>query len=119
MIKMQNLRKFMRLLLNFEDTADSLSMLEKMKDWDFDIVISDSNMEDTYNFRFENIDFFLMYDRNSAKNKMIYKFVIESHAENAGEGTDMERKITLKMFDKLIGHVEDIVLENDGQFENN
>jgi hypothetical protein len=88
-----------------------------MKSWDFELKIYDSYIEDTTNFKFENIDFFLMYDRNSEKNNMIYKFMIESLAENGGEGTETDREITRKIYEKLNKHVEDMILEDEGQFD--
>jgi hypothetical protein len=102
----------MRIFFRHESTS-SFAMLETIAGRGIDVVPADSNMESTRNFVFDGVEFLLMYDRASAANRAIYPFMIESLADNDGEGTERTRKATNSLHDLLTDLVQDIELDED------
>jgi len=77
--------------------------------------IRDSSMENTWNFTFQAIDFYIQYDENSKKNKQISQFVIISHLADAGEEDESAKEAVENLLYKMevIDELEELFLDDD------
>ena len=79
------------------------------------VNISDSSMENSWNFSFQGCEFYIQYDENSKKNKQISQFVIISHAADAGEEDDAAKEAVenLNYQIEVIDGLEQLFLDDD------
>jgi hypothetical protein len=77
--------------------------------------IRDSSMENSWNFTFQGIDFYIQYDENSKKNRQISQFVIVSHQADAGEESEsaMEAVENLNYKIEVVEGLEQLYLDDD------
>lgn len=99
----------MRILFKY-DKKGAFEMLGVIKSWVNIENITSSSMEDSWEFQFDTVKFYIMYDRNSEENKMIYPYIIESVKSNTDEAARTQ-KVTENLYIALNSKIDDIELE--------
>lgn len=91
----------MTILFNYPEIKSEYEMIKKIDEKLSLDDIYDSDVEDSYNFIFENVKFFIQYDINSEKNSKIYQYYIESHSYNDGLEVKSDEIATKNLYKKL------------------
>jgi hypothetical protein len=103
----------MRILFNHPKIKGVLDMARELEKLGYISGVYDSSMENAYNFKMNGIDFFILYDGNSAKNDQIFQYNVESHNENAQEGTEEDKEATEELYERIKNIATRTILESD------